>query len=119
MYVENNDAARGMVMAIHDAVKSMIEVSLAEAHVEKSEVAFLAAHQATIWFGEVIQAHAGLVNAKRVNTFPWTTSLSGCNLPTVMAIAEREGLLREDDVTVMFSGATGMTAGALVCRWGR
>lgn len=119
MYVENNDRARGMVMSIPDAVKGMIESSLAEARIEKKDVNFLAAHQATIWFGELVQEYVGLPNAKRVNTFPWTTSLSGCNLPFVMSIAEREGLLRDGDVTVMFSGATGMTAGALVCRWGR
>jgi 3-oxoacyl-[acyl-carrier-protein] synthase III len=119
MYVESNERARGMVMAIPDAVKTMVESSLTEAKIQKSEVAFLAAHQATLWFGELIQNYVGLPNAKRINTFPWTTSLSGCNLPMVMAIAEREGMLKEDDVTVMFSGATGMTAGALVARWGR
>ncbi|HTL37125.1 MAG TPA: 3-oxoacyl-[acyl-carrier-protein] synthase III C-terminal domain-containing protein, partial [Kofleriaceae bacterium] len=119
MYVESNERARGMVMAIPDAVKNMVESSLVEAKIEKKDVAFLAAHQATLWFGELIQNYVGLPNAKRVNTFPWTTSLSGCNLPMVMAIAVREGMLKEDDVTVMFSGATGMTAGALVCRWGR
>lgn len=118
MYVENNDAARGMVMAIPDAVKSMLERALGDAKVEKDEVAFLAAHQATIWFGEVIQKHVGFTNAKRVNTFPWTTSLSGCNLPMVMAIAEREGMLRDGDAVAMFSGATGMTAGAMIQRWG-
>jgi 3-oxoacyl-[acyl-carrier-protein] synthase-3 len=119
MYVEDNDRARGMVMSIPDAVKTMIESSLKSAGIAKEDVNFLAAHQATIWFGELVQAHVGLPNAKRVNTFPWTTSLSGCNLPFVMAIAEREGLLNEGDAVVMFSGATGMTAGALVCRWGR
>ncbi len=119
MYVESHERARGMVMAIPDAVKGMIEASLEEAGVAKSDVNFLAAHQATIWFGEVIQEYVGLANARRVNTFPWTTSLSGCNLPMVMAIAEHEGMLRDGDVAVMFSGATGMTAGALVCRWGR
>jgi 3-oxoacyl-[acyl-carrier-protein] synthase-3 len=119
MYVEDHDRARGMVMAIPDAVKTMLEESLTTAGIEKHEVRFLAAHQATIWFGEVIQNYVGFPNARRVNTFPWTTSLSGCNLPMVMAIGEREGMFRDGDVVAMFSGATGMTAGALVCRWGR
>ncbi len=118
MYVENNDHARHMVMSIPDAVKQLIEDALTTAQVAKPEVAFLAAHQATDWFGDVIQRHAGLVNARRVNTFPWTTSLSGANLPFALAVAERENLIGDGDLTVMFSGATGMTVGALVCRWG-
>lgn len=119
MYVENNDRARGMVMAIPEAIKGMIDRILVDANIAKDEVTFLAAHQATIWFGELIQDYAQLKRAKRVNTFPWTTSLSGCNLPFVMATAERDGMLQAGDVVVMFSGATGMTAGALACRWGR
>ncbi len=119
MYVEDHERARGMVMSIPDAVKELIETSLTTAGIAKEQVGFLAAHQATIWFGDVIQAYVGLPNAKRVNTFPWTTSLSGCNLPFALSIAEREGKVADGDVVVMFSGATGMTVGALVCRWGR
>jgi 3-oxoacyl-[acyl-carrier-protein] synthase-3 len=119
MYVDSNDKARGMVMAIPDSVKELSEDVLARAQVAKEDVAFLAAHQATIWFGDVIQKYVGLPRAGRVNTFPWTTSLSGSNLPIALATAEREGLLRDDDVTLMFSGATGMTVGVIACRWGR
>jgi 3-oxoacyl-[acyl-carrier-protein] synthase III len=119
MYVENHDRARAMVMTIPEIVKELLEDCLVRAEVPKAEVGFLAAHQATIWFGEVIQEHVGLPNARRVNTFPWTTSLSGSNLPLVLALGEREGLVKEGDVVAMFSGATGMTAGAIVARWGR
>lgn len=116
--IEDHDKARAMVMSIPDIVKGLIEDTLAQAKVAKDEVAFLAAHQATIWFGEVVQAHTGLHNARRVNTFPWTTSLSGSNLPMVMSIAEKEGLLAGGDLAVMFAGANGMTAAAFVHRWG-
>jgi 3-oxoacyl-[acyl-carrier-protein] synthase-3 len=119
MYVENHDRARRMVMSIPDAVKDLIEISLTRAGIGKEQVGFLAAHQATIWFGDVIQDYVGLPNARRINTFAWTTSLSGCNLPLALALGEREGLLHDDDNVVMFSGATGMTVGALVARWGR
>jgi 3-oxoacyl-[acyl-carrier-protein] synthase III len=119
MYVEDNERARRMVMQIPDKVKELVEISLDQAGIAKDDVDFIAAHQATIWFGEVIQANVGLPNARRVNTFPWTTSLSGANLPFAMAIAEREGLLHDGDDVVMFSGATGMTVGAMALRWGR
>jgi 3-oxoacyl-[acyl-carrier-protein] synthase-3 len=119
MYVEDFGKARAMVMAIPDAVKSLTERALADAGLQNGDVAFLASHQATDWFGEVMQGHIDLPNAKRINTFPWTTSLSGCNLPVVMSIARHEGCLKDGDVTVMISGATGMTAGAVVARWGR
>jgi 3-oxoacyl-[acyl-carrier-protein] synthase-3 len=119
MYVEDNDRARTMVMSIPDAVRNLVDVSLEQAKIERDQVSFIAAHQATIWFGEVIQEVCGLRNARRMNTFEWTTSLSGANLPFAMAMAERDGLLRDGDNVVMFSGATGMTVGALVCRWGR
>jgi 3-oxoacyl-[acyl-carrier-protein] synthase-3 len=108
-----------MVMAIPDAGKSLIESALAKANIRKEEVTFLAPHQATVWFGDVVQEHIGLTNAKRVNTFPWTGSLSSGNLPMVMSVGQREGLLKDDDVVVMFSGASGMIAGTIVCRWGR
>jgi 3-oxoacyl-[acyl-carrier-protein] synthase III len=42
----------------------------------------------------------------------------GCNLPMTLATAERERMVAEGDPVVMFAGAAGMTAGALVCRWG-
>lgn len=119
VHVADHEKARGMVMAIPDAGKSLIESTLAKANIRKEEVTFLAPHQATVWFGDVIQEFVGLPNAKRVNTFPWTTSLSSCNLPIVMSVGEREGLLKDDDIVVMFSGASGMIAGTLVCRWGR
>ena len=48
MYVANNDHARKMVMSIPDAVKDLVEISLAEAGVGPEDVAFIAAHQATI-----------------------------------------------------------------------
>jgi 3-oxoacyl-[acyl-carrier-protein] synthase-3 len=118
VHVANHEHAREMVMSIPDVVKGLIEATLRTAGVAKPDVNFLAAHQATDWFGEVIQEHAGLVNARRVNTFPWTTSLSGANLPFALAVAERENLIGDGDLTVMFSGATGMTVGAMVCRWG-
>jgi 3-oxoacyl-[acyl-carrier-protein] synthase-3 len=119
MYVEDHAKARGMVMAIPDAVKDLAETAMASARIRPEEVQFLASHQATDWFGEVMQAHIGLPNARRINTYPWTTSLSGCNLPTVMSIGQNERVLRDGDVVLMISGATGMTAGAVLLRWGR
>jgi 3-oxoacyl-[acyl-carrier-protein] synthase-3 len=119
MYVEGHEEARGMVMTIPDTIKALSEDALAAVGATPADVDFLAAHQATIWFGDVLQEHMGMLRARRVNTYPWTTSVAGCNLPLVLATAERDGQIRDGDLTVMCSGATGMTVGAIVCRWGR
>jgi 3-oxoacyl-[acyl-carrier-protein] synthase III len=118
-YVADHDKARGMMMAIPDTVTRLIEDTLDRAGVAKREVRFVATHQATSWLGRVIQEHAGLDLAGRVDAFPWTASVVGCNLPITLSVAERDRMIGDGDVVVMFAGAAGMTAGALVCRWGR
>ncbi|MEZ4368764.1 MAG: 3-oxoacyl-[acyl-carrier-protein] synthase III C-terminal domain-containing protein [Kofleriaceae bacterium] len=118
VHVNDGDRARGMVTAIPEAVKILIERALADADLSKSDVRFIATHQATIWLGEVVQRHAGLAHAARVDAFPRTTSVVGCNLPITLGLATERGLLRDDDPVVMFAGAAGMTAGAAVMRWG-
>ncbi len=118
-YVEDQQRARGMMLAIPDSVKELAEEAIARAGVAKADVRYFGAHQASIWLGRVVQRYLGLEHAHRVDSFPWAASLTGCNLPLGIVTARKEGQLRDGDLMVMFSGAAGMTVGAMVARWGR
>jgi 3-oxoacyl-[acyl-carrier-protein] synthase-3 len=118
-YIQDQARASAMIQSIADETETLVSRALAEAGVGRDEVAFFAAHQGTAWLGAAVQSHLGLGHAARVDTFAWTGSLMGANVPLVMAIGEREGRLRDGDVVVAFSGAPGQTVSTAVARWGR
>ena len=118
-YIEDQQKARGMILSLADETGPLVERALEEAGIRKDEVRFFAAHQGTAWLGCAVQRHLGLEHATRIDTFPWAGSLIGANIPLILATGEREGVLKDGDVVVAFSGATGQTVGAMVARWGR
>jgi 3-oxoacyl-[acyl-carrier-protein] synthase-3 len=118
-HVRDEKRARGMLLAIPDAVKTLADDSIAKSGLRREEFRFFAAHQAALWLGRVVQKHVGLEQCARIDTFPWAASLTGCNLPLCLSIGEKEHSLRDGDPVFMFSGAAGMTVGTLVARWGR
>jgi 3-oxoacyl-[acyl-carrier-protein] synthase-3 len=118
-HVRDEKKARAMLLAVPDAVKSLGDETIDKSGLRKDELKFIATHQASIWLGRVVQKHMGLDQCARVDTFRWATSLTGCNLPLCMSVAEKEHLLHDGDPIFMFSGAAGMTVGTLVARWGR
>jgi 3-oxoacyl-[acyl-carrier-protein] synthase-3 len=118
-YIEDQQKARDMILTIADESELLLERSLQQAGVRRDEVRYFAAHQGTAWLGRAVQRHLRLDHATRIDTFPWAASLLGANIPLTLATGERDGHLRDGDVVVAFSGATGQTVGTMVARWGR
>jgi 3-oxoacyl-[acyl-carrier-protein] synthase-3 len=113
------DHARKMLFGVAERGREVVHEALAGCGLTTADVAFYASHQATRWFRPATQKHIGLEHARTVDTFPWAGSVSAANLPLVLSTAEREGLLRDGDLVVTFSGGTGMTWSSVVMRWGR
>jgi 3-oxoacyl-[acyl-carrier-protein] synthase-3 len=119
LYTEQQPMAHKMLLDIPDRGREAIGSALRAASLSAEDVAFYACHQATSWFRRVTLELAGLSMARSVDHFYWTGSLSGCNVPLQLAIADREGLVSDGDNVVLFSGATGESWGAAVLRWGK
>ncbi|MHB8872188.1 MAG: 3-oxoacyl-ACP synthase III family protein [Myxococcaceae bacterium] len=119
LHVEDRAAAHRMFLGAADFGKEVLDACLAEAGLSPADVGFFASHQGTSWFRGVVQEYAGLTNAKSVDTYPWAGSLTGCNIPLVLHVAQREGLLRDGEVVAMYSGGTGIIYSGLLLRWGR
>lgn len=119
IYLESARGARNQFLRIGDTAKPLMEQALGVAKLTTADVDFLACHQASAWLPPAVAEQTGLEHARRVDTFPWAASLSGANLPLVMSAAEKDAMLRAGDVVAMYSGAAGMTASAMLFRWGR
>jgi len=119
MYVEDARLARETFLFIGDRSREAIHAALADAGVQPEQVAFYACHQATRWIRKFTQANAGLDRARAIDTFEWTTSIFSANVPLILALAEREGMLAAGDVIATFAGGLGFTWSSVVARWGR
>jgi 3-oxoacyl-[acyl-carrier-protein] synthase-3 len=102
-----------------DVCKQSIDEALRRASIAPEAVDFLCMHQGAPWLRDVLREHAGLVNARTVETFSKTAHLLSAILPSGLAEATRQGLLKDDDIVVMVAGGPGQTFGAAVVRWGR
>jgi len=109
---------RRMVLSLADWSKQIVEDALADARVDRKEVAFYASHQPTRWLRELTRDHLGLDNARGIDTFPWMANVMCCNVPLQLALGTREGLLRDGDCVATFSGGAGVTWSGIVIRWG-
>ena len=119
LYSEDKKIGREMILKIADISKELTAEVLTTAGVSPAEVGFYASHQATPWLRPVTQEHIGLVNAKFADTFTWTASLAPSNAPAQLAVADREGMLRDGTLVSTFTGGGGVTCSALLIRWGR
>ncbi len=119
VYNPDRALARKMLVSISDLAKEVIGGALADAGLRAEDVDFYATHQSTHWFRKATQESVGLTRAKSVDTFAWTGSLATCNVPFVMALGEREGLLKDGDLVAMYSGGGGITYSGAILRWGR
>jgi 3-oxoacyl-[acyl-carrier-protein] synthase-3 len=119
LYTEDRAATRKMLLVITDLGKQVISEALAEAGHTPEDVNYYATHQSTHWFRKVTQEYIGLVNAKSVDTFSWTGSMGACNVPFMLAMGEREGMLKDNDLVAMYSGGSGITWSGMALRWGR
>ena len=118
-HVVESDLGRGLILSVADHAKEAIEEALTDAGLTKADVSFYACHQGTQWIRKVTQDHAELSHARTVDTFEWAGSLMSGNQALVLAMAEREGMLKSGDVVSTFSGGLGETWSSLVIRWGR
>lgn len=119
MYSADHKAARRSFLGILDYGVEVTEETLESAGYQASDVDFYAAHQPTRWFREVTQAHFGLTNARYVDTFHFTGSMFGANIPFGLDFARRDGLLRSGDLVLMYAGGAGLTYSSMLMRWGR
>lgn len=118
-YSLDHRAHLDMLVRITDRAKQVVHEALADAGLTPAQVDFYACHQAFKWLREVTQKYTELSNARAVDHFNWTGTVSAANLPLQLAIGEREGLLKSGDIVASFQGGTGMTWSSMVMRWGR
>lgn len=104
LYSADPAGARRSFLGIADRAREVTGEALEAAGLQTSEVNFYAPHQPTRWFRPVTQEYAGLQSARSIETFEWAASLFSVNIPLALSIGEREGLLSEDDVVLMFAG---------------
>lgn len=112
------ELARELVIKMLPESRLLIHECLAQVGHRPEDVDFLACHQGFAWLREVVQAHAGLSQARSVDTFPWAGSVLGANLPLVLSVGCAEGLLGEGQLVAAFSGAAGAVNSGMVLRWG-
>lgn len=110
---------RAMLLSLVDRARDTIGDSMSEAHIAPADVDFYASHQGTVWLPRVTAKHAGLGHVPTITTFPQFGNLNSANIPLILAIAEREGMLRDGSTLVTFSGGLGETWSSLCVRWGR
>lgn len=115
----DREATRNMLMGMVDRGGVAVTEALAKAAVPKSDVDFYATHQSTIWLTPASAKRAGVDHAKTIVTFPMFANMSSVNVPLILAMAEREGMIRDGSIVATFAGGTGETWSSLVMRWGR
>jgi 3-oxoacyl-[acyl-carrier-protein] synthase-3 len=119
LYPADPRQTREMLVGIADRGRPTLDAALSDAGLGRGDVRFYACHQSTVWFRALTQAFFGLDAAASYDSFPWTGSLSASNIPFVLAMAEREGRLREGDVVATHAGGSGICWSSVVLRWGR
>lgn len=115
----NRDHTRAMLMSLVDRAGETIGQAIDEAGLTKRDVDFFASHQGTAWLTKATQAHSGLDHAKTLVTFPTFGNMTTVNIPFILAMAEREGMVRDGSIVATFSGGAGETWSSLCLRWGR
>jgi 3-oxoacyl-[acyl-carrier-protein] synthase-3 len=117
-YSEDPPMAQAIILGSIDRSKEVIPAVLANAGVRADQIDFYACHQGVPWLREITQSVTGMKNARWVDTFASFASLSAANIPLVMSFGKKEGLLRDGDLVMTFSGGTGETWSAALLRFG-
>ena len=117
-YPEDKSANLDMVSRITARADQVVNDALAKAELGPKDVDFYACHQPFKWLRPASQAGIGMTNARHVDHFHYTGTISAVNLPFQLAVGERENLLRPGDVVACFQGGTGMTWSGMTLRWG-
>lgn len=119
LYAKNRNSARRMLLMICDVARLGVLDALEKAQLRPRDVDFYATHQSTRWFRKVTQEYIGLDRAQSFDSFPWTASLGACNIPFMMGMGEREGILRNGQSVAMHTGGSGIVWSGMILRWGR
>lgn len=118
LYSENPRSNLDWVVNLSHRAAAAVAEALANAQLTTSDVNFFASHQGFKWLHPVQMAAARVNHAKSVEHFHFTGAISSVNLPLQLAIGEKEGILKPNDVVACFQGGGGMTWSAMVLRWG-
>ena len=118
-YALDRGHTREMLLGIVDRARDTVHATLDRARLGPADVDFYASHQGTIWFTDVTAGHAGLTRARAITTFPRFANMNSVNVPFILALGEREGMIRDGSVVATFSGGLGETWSSVLFRWGR
>jgi 3-oxoacyl-[acyl-carrier-protein] synthase-3 len=119
IHAPNREHTRAMLLNLVDRAGESIAKTLAATGLSREDVDFYASHQGTVWFTEATAAEAGLDRAKTIVTFPSFGNMASASIPLVLAIGEREGLIRDGSIVVTFAGGAGEVWSSMCLRWGR
>lgn len=119
VYTPNHEVSRRSFLGIADRAEELVGAALKDAHVSAADVDFFAPHQAMSWTRTLLEKRLALPRARSIDTFSWAASMFAVNIPVALDMAEREGLLRPDDLLLTFSAGAGLTYMSSVLRWGR
>lgn len=119
VYPVDRAHTRAMLLNLVDRSRDAILQTLADSGLGPDDVDFYAAHQGTPWLTEVTREHAGLHRARTLVTFPSCGNMNSVNVPYIIALGEREGMIRDGSIVVTFGGGLGETWSSLAFRWGR
>jgi len=112
-------ATRRMVMMGAGCASDVVGEVFEDSGMKASDVDFLACHQPTAWFQGMIVEHLGLEEAATVDIYRSVGTLSAANLPLILQVAQRDGLLGNDHLVLMYQIGSGITYSASLLRWGR
>ncbi|HEY4181178.1 MAG TPA: 3-oxoacyl-[acyl-carrier-protein] synthase III C-terminal domain-containing protein [Kofleriaceae bacterium] len=110
---------RTMLMGLADRARDAIHASISAAGLQPTDIDFYASHQGTVWLADVTKKHAGLDRAQTLSTFSAFGHLGSVNIPLILSIAEKEGMLRDGMLLTTFTGGVGETWSSMCFRWGR
>lgn len=118
-YSQDRVRLRSMLLTLLDRAEEAIGTALSGAGIAASNVDFYASHQGAAFYTRATAAHAGLEKAKTLSTFPMFGNVNSVAIPLILAMAEREGMIRDGSTVVTFAGGAGETWSSLCLRWGR
>lgn len=117
LYWEDQASASKLLLQIADQAREVCLAALDDAQLRPDDVSFFAAHQGTCWLRRVVQEHIGLPRARSLDTFAELGNLSSVNIPVILGRACDQGILRNGDVVLTFSGGSGVTVSSFVMKW--
>jgi 3-oxoacyl-[acyl-carrier-protein] synthase-3 len=118
-YLEDRAMAQAIILGSVDRCRDVVTEALAKIGKKPSDVDFYAGHQGGPWLRRVTQKFTGMDNARYLDTFKTFGNLGAANIPLMLSMASKEGLLHDGDLVASFSAGTGQIYSSIVLRWGR